>query len=94
MILTKTDFYHTVCRCCSKFGFCGLGKKYCAPDVCVNGCNVKADCDPGDFGSDYVISSKCPLNVCCSKWGYVNLNLTYQLTCLLLKLAHISPPSA
>ena len=31
---------------------------------------MKADCDPGTFGADYVIYEECPLSVCCSKWGY------------------------
>ncbi|KAG9251358.1 putative class V chitinase [Emericellopsis atlantica] len=56
--------------CCSKFGFCGFGKDYCSDDVCKNNCDAKAQCDPGDFGEDFVELEKCPLNVCCSKHGY------------------------
>ncbi|KAM0313290.1 hypothetical protein ACHAPQ_012074 [Fusarium lateritium] len=56
--------------CCSKHGFCGYGKDYCAKDVCVNSCQSKAECDPGGFGDAYVEKSKCPLNVCCSKHGF------------------------
>lgn len=55
--------------CCSKFGFCGFGKDYCSPEVCVAGCNAKLQCDPGTFGADYVELQKCPLNAC-SKRGY------------------------
>ncbi|KAH7309113.1 hypothetical protein B0I35DRAFT_359977 [Stachybotrys elegans] len=56
--------------CCSKFGFCGYGKDYCHKDVCVNNCNSKAQCDPGNYGSAFVEQSKCALNVCCSKHGF------------------------
>ncbi|KAM5470007.1 hypothetical protein MferCBS49748_002771, partial [Microsporum ferrugineum] len=29
-----------------------------------------SECDPGDFGAGYAQKSKCPLNVCCSKYGF------------------------
>ena len=32
-------------------------------------CERKSECDPGDYG-DYAESKKCPLNVCCSKFGF------------------------
>ncbi|KAL4966223.1 uncharacterized protein BDV14DRAFT_199024 [Aspergillus stella-maris] len=41
----------------------------CAEDVCIAGCDSRAECDPGDYG-DFAESSKCPLNVCCSKFGF------------------------
>ncbi|KAH7329286.1 hypothetical protein B0I35DRAFT_473903 [Stachybotrys elegans] len=56
--------------CCSKFGFCGYGKDYCAPDNCVFNCDRKAECDPGGLGSQYVQLKRCPLNICCSKHGF------------------------
>ncbi|RYP21255.1 hypothetical protein DL767_009307 [Monosporascus sp. MG133] len=43
---------------------------YPCPKVCVNNCERKADCDPGGYGEDYVLKSTCPLNVCCSKYGF------------------------
>ncbi|KAK1767907.1 killer toxin subunits alpha/beta [Phialemonium atrogriseum] len=55
--------------CCSKFGFCGFGKDFCSRENCATGCDAKSQCDPGTFGSDFVELKKCPLNVCCSKWG-------------------------
>lgn len=35
----------------------------------MGNCDSKAECDPGKYG-DYAESSKCPLNVCCSKFGF------------------------
>jgi len=35
----------------------------CAPTICVNNCDRKADCDPGDFDSAFVSKETCPLNV-------------------------------
>ncbi|KAL4746948.1 glycoside hydrolase superfamily [Aspergillus terricola var. indicus] len=63
--------------CCSKSGYCGVGDEYCgvdycSPESCVSGCENKAYCDPGGYG-DYAEHSKCPLNVCCSKYGYCGI---------------------
>ncbi|KAF3391710.1 hypothetical protein F1880_007962 [Penicillium rolfsii] len=41
----------------------------CAKENCVGNCDRKSECDPGDYGS-FAESSKCPLNVCCSKFGF------------------------
>ncbi|KAL2801744.1 glycoside hydrolase superfamily [Aspergillus granulosus] len=60
---------HCATVCCSKAGFCGLGPEYCSPDVCVSGCDNKADCGPGGYG-EYAEHSKFPINGCCSKRGY------------------------
>jgi len=60
--------------CCPKAtGYCNYGEKYCGTngqspnEVCWSNCNAKAECgrdaDPP--------GKKCPLNVCCSKYGYV-----------------------
>jgi GH18 family chitinase len=35
----------------------------------VGNCDRKSECDPNDYG-DYAESSKCLLNVCCSKFGF------------------------
>ncbi|KAL6229036.1 hypothetical protein BDW75DRAFT_235499 [Aspergillus navahoensis] len=40
----------------------------CAKDVCVAGCDSRAECDPGGYG-EFAERAKCPLNVCCSKFG-------------------------
>ncbi|KAL6229266.1 hypothetical protein BDW75DRAFT_245886 [Aspergillus navahoensis] len=44
----------------------------CSPESCVSGCDNRAYCDPGGYG-DYAEHSKCPLNVCCSKYGYCGI---------------------
>ncbi|KAF3172085.1 hypothetical protein TWF106_000530 [Orbilia oligospora] len=46
-------------------GICGYGAEFCS-EGCVSNCDAHAECgkdaeDPG---------KKCPLNVCCSKWGF------------------------
>lgn len=51
----------------SKFGNCGVGPDFCAPAVCVAGCDFKSACDPG-FGPKWAEKENCPLNVCCSKF--------------------------
>jgi chitinase len=56
--------------CCGKFNVCGLGPDYCGPDNCINNCDAKADCNPGDWPAQYVSSQTCPLNVCCSQYGF------------------------
>lgn len=58
--------------CCGKSGFCGFGDTYCGTtgespnDDCWSNCDAHAECgkdakDPG---------TKCPLNVCCSEFGF------------------------
>lgn len=54
--------------CCGKNNVCGLGPSYCAPANCTSSCDQKSDCDPG-WGPQWSSSEKCPLNVCCSKFG-------------------------
>jgi hypothetical protein len=44
----------------------------CSLESCVSGCENKAYCDPGGYG-DYAEHLKCPLNVCCSKYGYCGI---------------------
>ncbi|KAK8859535.1 glycoside hydrolase [Apiospora arundinis] len=56
--------------CCGANGVCGTGPDYCSKDKCINSCDFKAECDPGGWGSEFVKSSKCPLNVCCSDFGF------------------------
>ncbi|KAH8894667.1 glycoside hydrolase [Thozetella sp. PMI_491] len=56
--------------CCGKFGICGMGPDFCAPENCVNSCDAKSECDPAGWGPQYAKSEGCPLNVCCSKFGF------------------------
>lgn len=36
----------------------------------INNCDYKAECNPGDWDAVYYNSTTCPLNVCCSKYGF------------------------
>lgn len=52
--------------CCSNTGVCSYAPSSCAPDVCISKCDAKAPCgehaDPNN--------ATCPLNVCCSQYGF------------------------
>ncbi|GKU22649.1 unnamed protein product [Fusarium langsethiae] len=62
----------TPCKvgCCGSNNVCGTGPDYCSKAKCINNCNYKAECNPGNWPSQYFNSTKCPLNVCCSKYGF------------------------
>lgn len=45
-----------------------MGPKYCGKD-CTSTCNYKSECDPG-WGMKWSNASACPLNVCCSEFGF------------------------
>ena len=49
-------------------GVCGLGPKFCG-NGCVSNCDRKGECDPG-WGPGWSTDDKCPLNVCCSEFGF------------------------
>ncbi|KAM5467394.1 putative chitinase [Microsporum audouinii] len=49
-------------------GICGLGPKFCGIG-CTSTCDYKSECDPG-WGSQWSNASTCPLNVCCSPFGF------------------------
>ncbi|KAI1281725.1 carbohydrate-binding module family 18 [Xylaria sp. FL0933] len=53
--------------CCNgQTGICGLDPEHCDKSVCISNCDAKAEC-----GSNAAVpGSTCPLNVCCSHWGY------------------------
>lgn len=59
--------------CCAKSGYCGYGEKYCGDgtspgpnDVCWSNCDAHAPC-----GRDALVANTtCPLNVCCSEFGF------------------------
>ncbi|KAK2735703.1 hypothetical protein FQN57_001152 [Myotisia sp. PD_48] len=53
--------------CCSEWGNCGFGPDFCGKR-CQSTCNAKSECGKyAPKGKD-----KCPLNVCCSEFGYVD----------------------
>ncbi|KAI7970129.1 hypothetical protein EIK77_008356 [Talaromyces pinophilus] len=56
--------------CCGQNNVCGLGPDYCSPGNCINNCDAKAECNPGDWPAQYVNATTCPLNVCCSEYGF------------------------
>ncbi|KAH8804438.1 glycoside hydrolase superfamily [Xylogone sp. PMI_703] len=56
--------------CCGPFGICGMGPDFCSPEVCVGTCDAKAECDPANWGPQFVLSEGCPLSVCCSRFGF------------------------
>ncbi|OAA63386.1 class 5 chitinase 1 [Niveomyces insectorum RCEF 264] len=49
-------------------GVCGAGPDFCG-DKCTSQCSWKSECDPG-WGIKWSNASTCPLNVCCSKFGF------------------------
>ncbi|WZH42206.1 Chitinase [Fusarium acuminatum] len=56
--------------CCGTNNVCGTGPDYCSKAKCINNCDFKAECNPGNWPSQYFNATKCPLNVCCSKYGF------------------------
>lgn len=74
--------------CCNKSGRCGFGKENCG-DGCLSNCknparhsfgstdnllgNAKAFCGKDSQGGN----AKCPLNVCCSFYGYCGVSIKF-----------------
>lgn len=56
--------------CCGTNNVCGTGLDYCSKAKCINSCTYKAKCNPGKWDLQYFNTTKCPLNVCCSKYGF------------------------
>lgn len=58
--------------CCARSGFCGYGPKYCGTndkspnDICWSNCDARAEC--GQHAK--TTGQTCPLNVCCSQYGF------------------------
>ncbi|ETS88166.1 hypothetical protein PFICI_01994 [Pestalotiopsis fici W106-1] len=53
--------------CCNGNNACGFGPEYCSVDAgCKSNCNATAEC--GQYAA--VAPGDCPINVCCSKWGF------------------------
>ena len=53
--------------CCGGSGYCGYGPTYCGPG-CVSNCDATAEC--GRYAE--VPGTECPLNTCCSQYGFVS----------------------
>ncbi|OJJ00682.1 hypothetical protein ASPVEDRAFT_129047 [Aspergillus versicolor CBS 583.65] len=49
-------------------GTCGFGPDFCGKG-CSSSCDRKSECDAG-WGEQWSSTSACPLNVCCSKFGF------------------------
>lgn len=56
--------------CCGQYNVCGMGPTYCSPETCINNCDAKAECNPDNWPEQYVNATSCPLNVCCSPFGF------------------------
>lgn len=53
--------------CCGGSGYCGYGSTYCGSG-CVSNCDATAEC-----GKDAKVpGTECPLNTCCSQYGFVS----------------------
>lgn len=52
--------------CCGMNGLCGYLPLECSAATCLSDCSAKADC--GEYA--LATSSSCPLNVCCSFFGF------------------------
>ncbi|OHW99326.1 glycoside hydrolase family 18 protein [Colletotrichum incanum] len=50
-------------------GACGGGPDFCGAGKCTSECSWKSECDPG-WGAEWSEATTCPLNVCCSKFGF------------------------
>ncbi|KAK4200452.1 killer toxin subunits alpha/beta [Triangularia verruculosa] len=66
--------------CCPKATLsCNYGEKYCGKsgtspnDVCWSNCHAKAECGVNAA----VPGKKCPLNVCCSRWGFCGMEADF-----------------
>ncbi|KAL5040878.1 hypothetical protein BDW71DRAFT_212673 [Aspergillus fruticulosus] len=61
--------------CCAKTGVCGYGEDYCGEtgespnEVCWSNCDAVAEC--GRHSSP--AGKECPLNVCCSQYGFCGM---------------------
>ncbi|KAI1454308.1 hypothetical protein F4805DRAFT_469461 [Annulohypoxylon moriforme] len=52
--------------CCSNTGVCSYAPTSCGADVCISNCNATAPC--GEYAKPE--DALCPLNVCCSQYGF------------------------
>lgn len=61
--------------CCGAGGYCGYGPTYCGTG-CVSNCDATAEC--GQYAS--TVNKTCPLNVCCSQYGFVSTSKICNIT--------------
>lgn len=59
--------------CCGPSGYCGFGSEYCGIG-CQSNCNATAQC--GQYAA--TPGQTCPLNVCCSEFGFVSFESAAQ----------------
>lgn len=71
--------------CCSDTGVCSYAPSSCGPDVCISNCDAKAPC--GEYADP--ASAKCPLNVCCSEFGFCKSGRSQHIYIYI----HISRPA-
>ncbi|KAI0141566.1 hypothetical protein GGR57DRAFT_487122 [Xylariaceae sp. FL1272] len=71
--LFRRDYQCTVNEPCTNYaccngetGVCSLQPDDCDESVCISNCDAKADCGP----NAETPGAECPLNVCCSYWGF------------------------
>ena len=57
-----------IAACCGTNGLCGYSAAECGVGNCTSKCDSKAEC--GQYGTPG--QQNCPLNVCCSQFGYVD----------------------
>jgi len=82
MVCTQSDIVlftspdKDIGACCSKkTGYCNYGPDACGTngqspnDVCWSNCDAHAEC--GKYAK--VAGAKCPLNVCCSQYGFCGM---------------------
>lgn len=52
--------------CCSNTGVCSYAPSSCSAEYCISNCDAKAPC--GEYADPN--NATCPLNVCCSQYGF------------------------
>jgi hypothetical protein len=64
MVWPSTFYFHLLTLHGAGSAFCGTG--------CLSNCDALAECGPDAAPGD----ENCPLNVCCSQFGFVRINYT------------------
>lgn len=68
--------------CCGTSRYCGYGPTYCGSGNCTSNCDAVAEC--GQYAAKP--GKQCPLNTCCSKYGFVSSPTTSLSRCFALRL--------
>jgi chitinase len=64
--------------CCNSEGKCGFTPYNCkntATTTCISNCDATAMCGVDSFHGE----QKCPLNICCSYFGYCGVNQSFPI---------------